>query len=277
MTWKKRIITIALSSALLALVLVGCRQETSSDDSEEPASDPDDGMTAAAELIADIPTTQAFTDDEVPDEDIDKILSAGINAPSAINGQNWHFTAVTDDDVLQQIADSMGGGKPADPTSGSESGEQPDNTASAEDTAGEETDSGDAAPAESSTGTAKAGITDAPLAIEISCKEGSEFDAGLACPEYVGGGAAAGLRNKDHLLSHDRPQRRGTGSLPRAARHPGRSERRCRPSHRQSGHLFGCRRRERRNDPQGYGRGGDKGLRVRAYRSKKCSRKESVP
>lgn len=48
---------------------------------EEPASDPDDGMTAAAELIADIPTTQAFTDDEVPDEDIDKILSAGINAP----------------------------------------------------------------------------------------------------------------------------------------------------------------------------------------------------
>ena len=181
MTWKKRIITIALSSALLALVLVGCRQETSSDDSEEPASDPDDGMTAAAELIADIPTTQAFTDDEVPDEDIDKILSAGINAPSAINGQNWHFTAVTDDDVLQQIADSMGGGKPADPTSGSESGEQPDNTASAEDTAGEETDSGDAAPAESSTGTAKAGITDAPLAIEISCKEGSEFDAGLAC------------------------------------------------------------------------------------------------
>ena len=154
MTWKKRIITIALSSALLALVLVGCRQETSSDDSEEPASDPDDGMTAAAELIADIPTTQAFTDDEVPDEDID---------------------------VLHQIADSMGGGKPADPTSGSESGEQPDNTASAEDTAGEETDSGDAAPAESSTGTAKAGITDAPLAIEISCKEGSEFDAGLAC------------------------------------------------------------------------------------------------
>ena len=85
------------------------------------------------------------------------------------------------DNVLQQIADSMGGGKPADPTSGSESGEQPDNTASAEDTAGEETDSGDAAPAESSTGTAKAGITDAPLAIEISCKEGSEFDAGLAC------------------------------------------------------------------------------------------------
>ena len=161
MTWKKRIITIALSSALLALVLVGCRQETLSDDSEEPASDPDDGMTAAAELIADIPTTQAFTDDEVPDEDIDKFLSAGINAPSTMNGQNWHFTAVTDDDVLQQIADSMGGGKPADPTSGSESG--------------------DAAPAESSTGTAKAGITDAPLAIVISCKEGSEFDAGLAC------------------------------------------------------------------------------------------------
>ena len=181
MPWKKRCITIALTSAMLALVLTGCGQTTTPTVSEEPASDPNDGMTAAAELIADIPTTQAFTDDEIPDEDIDKILSAGINAPSAMNGQNWHFTAVTDDDVLQQIADSMGGGKPADPTSGSESGEQPDNTASAEDTAGEETDSGDVAPTDSSAGTAKAGITDAPLAIVISCKEGSEFDAGLAC------------------------------------------------------------------------------------------------
>ena len=139
MPWKKRCITIALTSAMLALVLTGCGQTTTPTVSKEPASDPDDGMTAAAELIADIPTTQAFTDDD------------------------------------------MGGGKPADPTSGSESGEQPDNAASAEDTAGEETDSGDAAPAESSTGTAKAGITDAPLAIVISCKEGNEFDAGLAC------------------------------------------------------------------------------------------------
>ena len=181
MTWKKRCITIALTSAMLALVLTGCGQTTTPTVSEEPASDPNDGMTAAAELIADIPTTQAFTDDEVPDVDIDKILSAGINAPSAMNGQNWHFTAVTDDDVLQQIADSMGGGKPAVPTSGSESGKQPDNTASAEDTVGEETDSGDVAPTDSSAGTAKAGITDAPLAIVISCKEGSEFDAGLAC------------------------------------------------------------------------------------------------
>lgn len=123
MPWKKRCITIALTSAMLALVLTGCGQTTTPTVSEEPASDPNDGMTAAAELIADIPTTQAFTDDEIPDEDIDKILSAGINAPSTMNGQNWHFTAVTDDDVLQQIADSMGGGKSADPTSGSESGE----------------------------------------------------------------------------------------------------------------------------------------------------------
>lgn len=57
-------------------------------------------MASAAELIADIPTIQAFTDDGVPEEDMDKILSAGINAPSAMNRQNWHFTAVTDADAV---------------------------------------------------------------------------------------------------------------------------------------------------------------------------------
>ena len=35
---------------------------------------------------------------------------AGINAPSAMNGQPWHFSVVTDAAVLQQISDGMSGG-----------------------------------------------------------------------------------------------------------------------------------------------------------------------
>ena len=183
MNWKKKMITIALPSVLLAVLLAGCGQETSPAVSEGSTSDPDEGLASAAELIADIPTIQAFTDDEVAEEDVDQILSAGINAPSAMNGQNWHFTAVTDVDVLQQIADSMGGGSPTGPTTDDQTAGS--SAAPADETSDEQADGSavepSTLPADGSDGKAKAGITDAPLAIVVSCKEGSEFDAGLAC------------------------------------------------------------------------------------------------
>ena len=140
---------------------------------------------SAAELIAGIPTIQAFTDNEVVEEDVDKILSAGINAPSAMNGQNWHFTAVTDADVLQQIADGMGGGRPAVSTTDGQSAGAHEVASPVDETSDEQTGGraieSSALPAGGSDGKAKAGITDAPLAIVVSCKEGSEFDAGLTC------------------------------------------------------------------------------------------------
>ena len=61
-----------------------------------------------------------------------------------------------------------------------------------------------ALPAGGSDGKAKAGITDAPLAIVVSCKEGSEFDAGLTCQKYVGGGTAIEIWYKDYFITHDR-------------------------------------------------------------------------
>ena len=72
-----------------------------------------DSDTQALSLVTDIPTTQYFTDEAVKEEDVTTILTAGVNAPSAMNGQPWHFTAITDQAVLQQIADDMGGGFPA--------------------------------------------------------------------------------------------------------------------------------------------------------------------
>lgn len=105
----------------------------------------------SARLIADIPTAQYFTDEAVPEEDLNTLLLAGINAPSGMNKQPWHFTAVTDQGVLDQIAEDMRSGMPAG-----------------------------AMPPASSTAITKAGIADAPLAIIISCTEGSELDAGLA-------------------------------------------------------------------------------------------------
>ena len=59
------------------------------------------GKTKAADLksaqgvVEDIPTIQAFLDEPVPDSDLQKIVNAGINSQSAMNGQSWHFSVVT--------------------------------------------------------------------------------------------------------------------------------------------------------------------------------------
>ena len=90
-----------------------------------------------------------------------------------MNGQPWHFSVVTDAETLQQISEDMSGGM------GGATPPMPESSAEKNDKVG---DTETAPPAPSgNAGLAKAGISDAPLAIVISCKEGSEFDAGLAC------------------------------------------------------------------------------------------------
>lgn len=141
---------------------------------------------AAAELVADIATTQYFTDEAVNDADIELIVQAGLNAPSAMNGQPWHFSVITDAAVLQQINEGMsfGGGMP--PMGAMPGGNAPADMKLPEGMelpegfappAGDEGFAPPAAPG----GAAKAGLTDAPLVIVVSCKAGSELYAGLAC------------------------------------------------------------------------------------------------
>lgn len=104
---------IGTAALALSLLLSGCSQttgQTSAQGAGEGAGNPD---TQALSLVTDIPTTQYFTDEAVKEEDVTTILTAGVNAPSAMNGQPWHFTAITDRTVLQQIADDMGSGAPA--------------------------------------------------------------------------------------------------------------------------------------------------------------------
>lgn len=105
-----------------------------------------------------------------------------------MNTQPWHFTAVTDEEVAQKLADAMSSMKPPAMKDGeagtppampeSVEGKQPPAEAPAD-------VSKDAPkPPEGGSGFSKmpnkAGIGDAPLTIVISCKEGSELDAGLA-------------------------------------------------------------------------------------------------
>ena len=204
-------------AAALALILLlsGCSQTAGQTSDQEAGEGTGNSDTQALTLVTDIPTTQYFTDEAVKEEDVATILTAGVNAPSATNGQPWHFTAITDQAVLQQIADDMSGGFPAGmqppaegeggtdipsapPEGWDENMELPEGVEPSEGwdenlelpegvqppTAGD----GESAPPSlsgsgdgSGAAPAKADITGAPLAIVISCAEGSELDAGLAC------------------------------------------------------------------------------------------------
>ena len=148
----------------------------------------------AATLVSDIPTTQSFSDAPVAEEDLQTILLAGINAPSAMNSQPWHFSAVTDKAVMEKIAGDMGGGfRPA--------GGNPPEGFTPPSNPGGPAPSGSGAPAPMPPmgmggGAAKAGVADAPLAIIISCKAGSEFDAGLACQNMSAAAQLLGYGSK---------------------------------------------------------------------------------
>jgi len=217
----------AVSGLLSLCLLCSCAQTGQVGDSSVQGTS-DTASSNAVELISDIPTSQYFTDDAVKEDDIETILMAGVNAPSAMNGQPWHFSVITDAAVLQQISDGMSdgmgfGGKMPPTGAAMPGGAPPENMTPPENVTppegmnppegfdpaatdfseGRADGSADAMPfpekpenmefPEDMTppvgfaggpgfgGAAKAGLTDAPLAIVISCAEGSELDAGLAC------------------------------------------------------------------------------------------------
>ena len=136
----------------------------------------------AAKILTEVKTTQFFTEEKISDEDIEKILSAGVNAPSAMNTQPWHFTAVTDEETQNKLADAMSSMKPPAMKDG-EAGMPPAMPEGMKEKQ-PPSDAPKDMPKPGGSGFAKmpnkAGIGDAPLTIVISCKEGSELDAGLA-------------------------------------------------------------------------------------------------
>ena len=113
----------------------------------------------AAEVVEDIPSIQSFTDDPVAEDDLIMIVTAGINAPSAINQQPWHFSVVTDPAVFDEI----NGGSSGDSADG-ESAEGESAEGKSEDAAAPEGESEGGAAT-----TANASVGDSPVAIIISC------------------------------------------------------------------------------------------------------------
>lgn len=194
---KHRLLTVLLVLAM-AMVFAACGQTA--------AAAPADGVA----VVRDIATTQYFTDEPVSEADVETIVQAGINAPSAMNGQPWHFSVITDAEVLQQIAGGMGGGMPmgSTPPAGFEGKPEgmlenmpegmPENMPEGMPGNMEGFPAGEmpAMPAGGAGGQSKAGITDAPLVIVISCKPGSELDAGLACQNMSAAAQLLGYGSK---------------------------------------------------------------------------------
>ena len=195
-------------SLLLVTLLCGCQAENASSENSTVQ------QVDYAGIVRDISTVQAFTGEAVSEDDINAIVMAGVNAPSAMNGQPWHFSVITDQGTLAELAGGMSfggmtdGTPPADftmpegmekpegvPEELPESKELPEGMKMPEGMPGdlpedlelpegmpERPADASAAPGMDfgSASGAKAGMGDAPLAIVISCKAGSELDAGLA-------------------------------------------------------------------------------------------------
>ena len=59
------------------------------------------------ELIKKRRSVREFTDQEISDSDIQKILEAGVAAPSAKNQQPWEFIVIKDKTILNKLSETL--------------------------------------------------------------------------------------------------------------------------------------------------------------------------
>ena len=147
---------------------------------------------SALDVIMSTGTTQRFTDEAVPAEDLEAILRAGLSTESAINQQPWFFVSVIDPDTMKEIAGSgMGGFAPPAGMKDKPEGAPAEKPEGTREGAPEGAPEGQAPAAPSmGGGSAKASLGDSPVAIIIYKNDGSKspdasFDCGLATQNMV--------------------------------------------------------------------------------------------
>ena len=165
-------------------------EKTVPDATEGSASAEGSTASAAVAAIMAAGTTQAFSDQPVPENDLNTILQAGLAAPSAINQQPWFFAVITNPDIVNEITNI--GGAASAPAEDASAGESADtDSASAGESAGTDSASAgesagsDGASAGAPGGSSKAGFGNSPVTIIIYKNSGSlspnaDFDCGLA-------------------------------------------------------------------------------------------------
>ena len=185
---SKTVLLILLALALL--LLSACSPSPAAPSVKEEAA-------SAVDTIMNVGTMQTFSDEAVPDEDIQTILLAGLAAESAINQQPWYFAAITDKDVMTEIAASGavpgGAGMPSAPKDGALPA-PPQGEGMPQGPQG-------GAPAAPFSGGAKASLGDSPLAIIVYKNDSTsspnpDFDCGLAVQNMYIAAASLGYGAK---------------------------------------------------------------------------------
>jgi nitroreductase len=64
-------------------------------------------MNETINVIRNRRSTRRFLEDQIKEEELMSILEAGIYAPSASNGQPWHFTVLQNKDIIDRLSDSF--------------------------------------------------------------------------------------------------------------------------------------------------------------------------
>ncbi len=49
-------------------------------------------------------SVRAYTEQQISDSDLELIIQAGLYAPSSMNSQNWHFTVIQDQELLNEMS-----------------------------------------------------------------------------------------------------------------------------------------------------------------------------
>ncbi|MGI6173829.1 MAG: nitroreductase family protein [Christensenellales bacterium] len=123
-------------------------------------------------------TTQAFTQEEVSEDDLKTILEVGLSTASAINQQPWHFVVLSDTELMNKLGEIPAGMPAGIPSDRKPEGDFGDNPPPA--MPGAPTDGA----------SAKASLGDSPVAIILYANRKSispnvDFDCGLACQNMV--------------------------------------------------------------------------------------------
>lgn len=180
----KRIVTL-ISLGFFCAMFLGCSSNTDTPKtSNTPKTDSKTSSTSSIstskkqkskkttqsttiDLLTSAKTAKYFTSDQVSEDHIKQILQAGLNAPSARNSQPWHFTVVTNKDIINQINEAVIAGMPKGFPGGSSASQSKN----------------DKQPTNETKPPKKLGLTDAPVAIFVYGTNNlptDSYDCGLA-------------------------------------------------------------------------------------------------
>lgn len=97
-----------VTATVMATTLCACSAPGQSSTSNQSSVAEASTDNSALQLLTDYRTNWNFSSEAVKEDDLQTILSAGLNSPSALNAKPWQFNVVTDPDLINELADTDG-------------------------------------------------------------------------------------------------------------------------------------------------------------------------